>query len=332
MRQRNGLKLGMVAVLAFSGLAVMPGTSWATTTLSTTVASTSSTGPNTANTEVLSVANCSGKLVSGGGARVDVTSGTMPDGLKLDGTVPSTNGTGQSANGATSPTYWIGAGGAGGAAPTNAQTWGYGMCISSGPSATLVEAPSTSGPNSADTIATATATCPANDRLLSGGARTTPGTAGSLKIIGSFPSNSTGTPVTSGTNPSSWTAVGLNGGAAGTNTTYAFAICSTNATNPTVTVKNAEVSGPTAASSGATATVSCPANTVLVGGGAFISNSFGIPASQGDHLTGDFPSDSSGNPVTSGSAGSWTAASHTGGQASSGTVTDVWALCGSQTY
>src|SRR5712691_2808828 len=112
MRQRNGLKLGMVAVLAFSGLAVMPGTSWAITTLSTTVASASSTGPNTANTEVLSVANCSSKLVSGGGARVDVTSGTMPDGLKLDGTVPSTNGTGQSTNGATSPTYWIGAGGA----------------------------------------------------------------------------------------------------------------------------------------------------------------------------------------------------------------------------
>src|SRR5947207_1850256 len=139
--------------------------------------------------------------------------------------------------------------------------------------------------NSADSIASATATCPANDRLLSGGARTSPGTAGGLKIIGSFPSNSTGTPVTSGTNPSSWTAVGLNGGAAGTNTTYAFAICSTDATNPTVTVKNAEVSGPTAASSAATATVSCPANTVLVGGGAFISNSFGIPASQGDHLT-----------------------------------------------
>jgi len=180
--------------------------------------------------------------------------------------------------------------------------------------------------------AIATATCPANDRLLGGGARTTAGTAGGLKVIGSFPSNSTGTPVTSGTNPSSWTAVGLNGGTAGTNTTYAFAICSTDATNPTVTVKNAEVSGPTAASSGATATVSCPANTVLVGGGAFISNSFGIPASQGDHLTGDFPSDSSGNPVTSGSAGAWTAASHTGGQSSSGTATDVWALCGSQTY
>src|SRR5207253_296449 len=178
----------------------------------------------------------------------------------------------------------------------------------------------------------ATAPCPSGDRWLSGGAPTTPGTAGGLKIIGSFPSTSSGTPVTSGTNPGSWTAVGLNGGAAGTNTTYAFAICSTNSTNPTVTVENAEVSGPTAASSGATATVSCPANTVLVGGGAFISNSFGIPASQGDHLTGDFPSDSSGNPVTSGSAGSWTAASHTGGQASSGTATDVWALCGSQTY
>jgi hypothetical protein len=112
------------------------------------------------------------------------------------------------------------------------------MCISSGPSATLVEAPSVSGPNTGDTIATATATCPAGDRLLSGGARTTPGTAGSLKIIGSFPSNSTGTPVTSGTNPASWTAVGLNGGGGGTNTTYAFAVCSTDATNPTIDVEN----------------------------------------------------------------------------------------------
>src|ERR1700730_9079388 len=212
MRSASGLKICMVSVLALSGLAVMPGTSWATTTLSTTVASKSSTGPNSPNSEVTSVANCSSKLVSGGGARVDVTSGTMPNGLKLDGSVPSTNGTVQSANGDTSPTYWIGAGGAGGSAPSNAQTWGYGMCISSGPSATLVEAPSTSGPNSADSIAIATATCPAGDRLLSGGARTTPGTEGGLKIIGSFPSNSTGTPVTSGTNPGSWTAGGLNGG------------------------------------------------------------------------------------------------------------------------
>jgi hypothetical protein len=332
MRKRSGLKVGMVCALVVSGVAAMPAPSWATTTLSTTVASTSSTGPNSANTEVTSVANCSSKLVSGGGARVVVTSGTMPNGLKLDGTVPSTNGTGQSANGDTSPTYWIGAGGAGGAAPSNAQTWGYGMCISSGPSATLVEAPSTSGPNTGDTIAVATATCPAGDRLLSGGARTSPGTAGSLKIIGSFPSNSSGTPVTSGTNPASWTAVGLNGGGVGTNTTYAFAVCSTDATNPTINVENHEVAGPTLASSGAAATVSCPANTVLVGGGAFISNSFGKPASQGDHLTGDFPSDSSGNPVTSGSAGSWTAESHTGGMSSSGTTTDVWALCGSQTY
>jgi hypothetical protein len=39
--------------------------------LSTTVASARSTGPNTANTEVLSVANCSSKRVSGGGARVE---------------------------------------------------------------------------------------------------------------------------------------------------------------------------------------------------------------------------------------------------------------------
>src|SRR5213080_2178537 len=106
MKKRRTVKIGLACAVGLSGIAVMPATSWATTTLSMTVASTSSTGPNTANTEVTSVANCSSKLVSGGGARVDVTSGTMPNGLKLDGTVPSTNGSGQSANGDTSPTYW----------------------------------------------------------------------------------------------------------------------------------------------------------------------------------------------------------------------------------
>lgn len=327
---------GVASLLAIAAVTALPEPSWASTSLSTSVVSASASGPNTANTEVDIVAHCSSSIVSGGGARVDVTSGSLPDGLKLDGTTPSTNGTGQSSNGDTSPAYWLGAGGAGGSAPSNAQTWAYGMCIAQGtgkgPAGTTVAVSSVSGPNTADTIATAVATCPSGDRLLSGGARTTPGTAGSLKIIGSYPSNSSGTPITSGTNPSSWAAVGLNGGGTGTNTTYAFAVCSTDSTNPTVTVENAEVTGPTAASSGAMATVSCPANTALLGGGAFISNSFGIPASQGDHLTGDYPSNSSGNPITSGSAGSWTAQSHTGGMASSGTVTDVWAMCGSSTY
>lgn len=326
----------MVTALVGGALGVLQAPSWAATTLSTSVASTSTTGPNTANTEVLAAASCGTQLVSGGGALVTVTSGTLPDGLKVDGTFSGKNSTTQSANGDLSPTTWIGAGGAGGQAPTNAQTWGYGMCIGTGtghgPLGTVVEVASTSGPNTAGTIATATVSCPVNDRLLSGGARTTPGTVGSLKIIGSFPSNATGTPVTSGTNPNSWTAVGLNGGAGGTNTTYAFAVCSTDASNPTVTVKNAEVSGPTGASTGAQVTVSCGTGTVLVGGGAFISNGFGTPASQGDHLTGSYPSSAAGAPVTTGAAGSWTASSHTGGAASAGTVTDVWAMCGAQTY
>jgi hypothetical protein len=285
----------------------------------------------------VSSANCSGKLVSGGGARVNVTTGTVPNGLKVDGTVPSKTGSTQDVNGDTGPTHWLSAGGGGGQAPTNAQTWAYALCIASGtghgPAATVVEVRSVPGPNARDTITRATVSCPTGTRLLSGGARTAPGTIGSLKIIGSFPSTSGGTPVTSGTNPGSWTAVGLNGGAGGTtNTTYAFAVCSTGTTRPAVTVKNARVSGPTVAGTAARVTTSCGAGTVLVGGGAFISNSFGIPGSQGDHLTGSFPSTTTGTPVTSGNASSWTASSHTGGQPSSGTVTDVWALCGSATY
>lgn len=327
---------GTAATLALASIITLPGPSWASTSLSTSVVSTSTTGPNVANAEVTTVANCSSAIAGGGGAQVTVTSGSMPDGLKLDGTVASTNGTGQSSNGDTSPAYWLAAGGAGGMAPTNAKTWAYGMCIAQGtgkgPAGTVVEVASASGPNTGDTIATAVATCPGTDRLLSGGARTSPGTVGSLKVIGSYPGNASGTPVTSGTNPSSWVAVGLNGGGGGTNTTYAFAVCSTGSSNPTVTVENAETAGPTAASTGASVTASCPQSTALLGGGAFISNGFGLPASQGDHLTGDYPSDAIGNPVTSGTAGSWTATSHTGGQGSSGTVTDVWAMCGSQTY
>jgi hypothetical protein len=67
---------------------------------------------------------------------------------------------------------------------------------------------------------------------------------------------------------------------------------------------------------------------VLVGGGAYVSDHFGLAGSQGDHLTGSFPSDAGGAPVTAGAASSWTASSHTGGTVSGArTDTNVWALC-----
>jgi hypothetical protein len=96
------------------------------------------------------------------------------------------------------------------------------------------------------------------------------------------------------------------------------------------------VSGPTAATTGQTATVGCGAGDgKLVSGGAAVSGGnvtttdFTAPGSGGDHLNGSFPSDASGNPVGNGTttAANWTAFTHTGGASSPNTFTDVWALC-----
>ncbi|MEY2516066.1 MAG: hypothetical protein QOJ89_3424, partial [bacterium] len=254
----------------------------------------------------------------------------LSNGVHLVGSFPSADAVAQSVNGDLSPAAWIAAGGIGGQAASAVSTWSYAICVDGGLASTQIVVASTPGPSGTFTGVLATATCPPGMRLLSGGARTTPGTVGSLKPDGSFPSDASGAPVLSGANPTSWTAAGLNGGAGdASNSTHAFAICATaGAANPTITVQNARVDGPTAASSGALATTTCPAGTVLVGGGAYISDRFALAGSQGDHLTGSFPSDPAGAPVSVGAASSWTASSHTGGTASGAlTDTNVWALC-----
>jgi hypothetical protein len=106
--------------------------------------------------------------------------------------------------------------------------------------------------------------------------------------------------------PDSWAAYGNNGGMSGTLATYAFAICSgsgINISGTTTTVHWAEASGPTVATTGQTKTVGCGSDGNLLSGGASVSNAsvpttdFTVPASQGDHLNGSYPSDVSGNPV-----------------------------------
>jgi hypothetical protein len=334
--------VGWVSASALLWLAALAVPARATTTLSTTIVSTSASGPTTHETEQFAIPHCtsggSNEDLAGGGARATSSTTTNFNSLKLNGTAPSTDGSTVSSNGSTNPSYWAGIAGLADKDLANTTTWGYGVCITSGPSHTTVVVNSTNGPIGTDTFATVTASCPTGDRLLGGGARTTPASVGSLKIEGSFPSDSSGNPSADGaTNPTSWTAAGENGGDGNSNnTTYAFALCSTEATNPTVTVMKTEATGPTAASTTqAATTLGCSTlsgSPVLLSGGAFINNNGGEPASQGDHLLGDFPSDTSGNPVTSGSADAWTAQGRTGGQASSGTVTDVWALCGPSSY
>jgi hypothetical protein len=321
----SGRVVLLSAVLALGAL-VLPTS--ASAALSTSVVAATTAGPNAAMTEGDVGAACPGRVVSGGGARMDQS--VLSNGVHLVGSFPTADAVGQSANGDLSPTAWLAAGGIGGQAASAVSTWSYAICVDAAPASTQVVVASTAGPSGTFTGVLATATCPPGLRLLSGGARTTPGTVGSLKPSGSFPSDASGAPILSGANPTSWTAVGLNGGAGdASNTTYAFAICATAGdANPTITVQNARVAGPTAASSGAVATTTCPAGTALVGGGAYISDHFALAGSQGDHLTGSFPSDPGGTPVTAGAASSWTASSHTGGTASGAlTDTNVWALC-----
>lgn len=320
----------IVVAAALIVLGVVPGARAAS--LSTSVASGNAPGPSSTFSEVEASAACGPGLLAGGGTRLAQTTQTVThNGIHIDGSFPSPDGTAQGPDGELGPTHWVAAGGSGGAVPTDAQTLAYGVCIQAGPTATQVVVASTPGPSLTFQMNRVTATCPSGTRLLSGGARTTPGTVGSLKPNSSFPSDGAGTPALAGVNPTSWTVTGLNGGGGDqSNTTYAFAICATAGPALTVTVVHATVPGPAPASTPAQATASCPAGAALLGGGGSISDAFGLPGSQGDHLTGSYPSDTGGTPVGSGVADSWTAASHTGGAASGSlTQTDVWAMCAS---
>jgi hypothetical protein len=284
----------------------------------TTVVSAGVPGPSASFSEVTVTADCGGRVVSGGGTRLDQgLQATLANGLHIDGTVPLEGG------------RWLAAGGAGGAVPSDALTVGYALCLDT-PLATTIVTASASGPTGTFQEARATASCPAGTTLLSGGARTTPGTVGSLKPRASYPSDAAGTPVLGGAAPGSWTAVGLNGGGGNQgNVTLAYAVCAFAA--PPVLVAHAQVPGPATASTAAQATSVCPAGTTLLGGGASISDGFALPGSQGDHLTGSYPSDAAGTPVGAGAAAAWTAATHTGGvDSGSLTQTDAWALCASE--
>ncbi|MEU9255009.1 hypothetical protein AB0D66_24545 [Streptomyces sp. NPDC048270] len=342
----QALVLGALLILA------LPGSAYANTVAVTVKTPGATTGPGSPFSEISTSAACGSGLISGGGINQAIGTGTSSNGNKVNGSSPSPDGsteyTGSTGVVGTDVTYWLGIGGSGGAVNASFASTPYAMCFTSSLiNHTQVVMNKVAGPTSSGTVGLVTATCPADTRLLGGGARITPASVGSLKPIASFPTfddsaHGFGRKAAADgeTNPDSWTAVGWNGGGGNSNnTTYAYAICSgstIDVSGATVKVRFGEVSGPTLATSGQTATVGCGGEDGrLVSGGAAISGGsvttadFTGPGSVGDHLNGSYPSNSGGTPVGDGTttASYWTAFTHTGAGSSPDTYTDVWALC-----
>ncbi|MFD6968296.1 hypothetical protein [Streptomyces sp. NPDC059979] len=347
-RTAAGKALVVGALLALA----VPGIAYANTVGVTVKTPGATMGPGSAFSEISTNAACSSGLISGGGINQAIGTGTSSNGNKINGTSPSPDGsteyTGSTGVVGTDVTYWLGIGGSGGAVNASFSSTPYAMCFTSNLiNHTQVVMNKIAGPTTSGTVGLVTATCPANTRLIGGGARITPASVGSLKPIASFPTfndsaHAFGQKAAADgeTNPDSWSAVGWNGGGGNSNnTTYAYAICSGNGINvsgATVKVRHSEVSGPTAATSGQTVTVGCGGGDgKLVSGGAAISGgnvtttNFTGPGSVGDHLNGSYPSNSGGTPVGDGTttAAYWTAFTHTGGGSSPNTYSDAWALC-----
>lgn len=167
------------------------------------------------------------------------------------------------------------------------------------------------GPPSARQQRTTTVACPAGSTTLSGGAEAylADGKAPnpSLRLVATLPLAS----------PSAlrWNSiVGTGGVDQSDSRVSAVAVCGSGVSDgrPTVVVTNAP--GPTAAASDALATATCPAGTVLVGGGAAVSLTNGQPGPPQYFFTGSFPSSRNGAPAGTGPVpNSWTAIGALGG-------------------
>ncbi|MFJ8311061.1 MULTISPECIES: hypothetical protein [unclassified Streptomyces] len=342
----KALMLGALLVVA------VPGSAYANTVSVTVKSPGATSGPTTIDSEISTHADCGSGLISGGGVNQAIGTGAGLNGNHVMGTSPSPDGTteytGTTGVVGTDVTHWLAIGGSGGQVNSSFSTTPYAMCFTSNLiNHTQVVMNKVNAPTTATTVGLVTASCPVNTRLIGGGARTTPASVGNFKVIASFPTFNDSAhdfgkkaAADGDSNPDSWTAVGWDAGAGNTsNETYAYAICSGNGisvSGATVKVRHSEVSGPTTGSTGQTATVGCgTGDGNLISGGAAISGGsvtttdFTGPGAGGDHLNGSFPSDSSGNPVGDGTttAAYWTASTHTGGQSSANTHSDVWALC-----
>lgn len=334
-------------------VAATPATAWALPTITVPVTTSALANFGTHRAVTITSTCAAGRLVGGGSyLRNAANPATIPtNGLVLDGTMPS-NGSGIAvANGTANPASWTTIAGYSGQSEAGNQAAAFAMCATSGPANTTVVTATTTGANatqesSAPTITTAT--CAAGHRLVGGGAaESTPGqvndgstvaNGGNLKPLASYPSNASGTPAIDGsTNPTSWSAYGSAGMPAATDAITAFAVCSTDASPPAITVSRTDSSGPDAqaGTTVTTATASCDEGRLMSGGyrvDETVGATSGRQPQQGYHLRGSFPVDGSGNEVATGATNptTWKTVLQAGGQTlASGRHMDTktFALC-----
>lgn len=185
----------------------------------------------------------------------------------------------------------------------------------------------------ADTATNVVATCGSGTPLVGGGmlaARTdpadpTPPTV-SLRGKGSYPSDATGAPAADGSaDPAAWSATANFAleSEVGDRIT-SLAMCTTRPLQNRVVV-SASVNGPTAATAQARVTVTCPADTILLGGGAYGTP----PGSRSLKPVGMYPSDAAGNALPDGALNptSWSAIGMTGNAGGATHATTAYAIC-----
>ncbi len=151
----------------------------------------------------------------------------------------------------------------------------------------------------------ATVACPSGSTLVGGGDELTrsgsPVPNDGAVTLGLYPSDGSGSPLTSGTTPSNWTAYsGYSGMAPGLDTVTAYGMCLGGGPAATViesTTTSTDSLGPV--------TAICPSGTSLVGGGGGYQT---FPGSNNTKVYDNYPSDAAGDPPSNGMANptAWT--------------------------
>jgi hypothetical protein len=334
------LSIGLTVFLAASAAVVLASAAPAYADYPTiTVRVTSVAGPTGSNAFATATVSCNQDetLVGGGGFAQPPAGSQNPSPLHLNGSFPSDAAGNPVSGTASTAGSWTAIAEEGGSVGTGTTTGAYAMCAADGDGLTAqMVAATTPGPSTAGTV-TATADCPDGTYLLGGGAYAQP-PAGSpnpspLHLNGSFPSDAAGNPV-SGTasTAGSWSAAASSGSALGSGTTTsAYAVCTDVAGSVVSTYVGFHgVSGPSTSGAFATATATpCLHHwgDELISGGALTTAAGGQNAAP-LHLNGSVPSDSSGDPLSDGSSGtfSWTGVAESG-TSLTGVTTTAYAVC-----